>query len=95
MITSLIEKIKKYISPEIQEVYCQNCGNELTNSGADVSSDGKVYCHGYDIPNCAIMNTFRSGNMTFAEYYERSADVQKLIRKGKLTHHGKLEEKLI
>jgi len=33
-------------SDQSADVFCQYCGRDITDKGADISSTGKAYCHG-------------------------------------------------
>ncbi len=79
---------------EAQRVYCQNCGKDITDRGGDVTSNDRVYCHGYKslgvrcIDEALIKGHF---DFLFANYLSPQ-QVQRAIRKGKLTYFNPLEE---
>jgi hypothetical protein len=83
-------------SRETFEVYCQNCGRELTESGGMVTSSGNIYCQGYredPMLRCHEEALFRGieEGMVFANY-RTPKQVQKEIRKGELKNFRSLEE---
>ena len=98
----LFDKIKKYLAFSSEtasetRLYCQSCGNDLTNQGGDVSGSGKIYCHGYreDGGRCvtdALFKGVESGSMFF-NFYE-AAKLSRAIKRGKLSNFGPLEEKV-
>lgn len=101
---SLIDNVKQHLGIKIKEsvdLYCQNCGKNITTVGGDVSSSGRIYCHGYksDGESRCLDKEMRlmfGGEipptmMTF-NYYS-AGEVQKAIRKQELTQFGPLEQK--
>ena len=101
---SIYDNIKEYlgIKPVQSYVaYCQNCGRDVTNEGADVSTSGSIYCHGYDEDGSRcfdkeIKKMFEGSftHVVYGEFY-KPAELQKEIRKMKVTHYGPLEKKSI
>lgn len=91
----LIDSIKRYFSREQQEVYCQSCGNELTERGGDVTSSRKIYCHGDNGIHsaCGVSAAFsgQETEMLSMNFYE-PAEVQRAIMKNELTQFGPLEQ---
>jgi len=81
-------------------VYCQSCANEITDVGGDVSSTGRIYCHGYkgdSDTRCLDAEMFiqmQDGGVAAPVFFEsRSArQVQRDIKRGRLVEYGKLEE---
>src|SRR3989338_1517714 len=81
------------------EVYCQSCGTDITSQGGDVSSTGRIYCHGYkgDTGNrCLDAELFiqmqrRQTPAVVLFNYESAKEVQEEIRKRRLKEFGRLE----
>ena len=92
------DSIKKYLSPEIENIYCQSCGNELTQSGGDVTSSGKIYCHGYGgiETACAVKEIFEHGHSRIFDpitiLFYNPAEIQNAVRKKELREFGNLEK---
>ena len=91
----LVDSVKKYFTREQQGVYCQNCGNELTEKGGDVTNSGRIYCHGRAgvETSCLIPAMFngKEQGIVFGNFYE-PAQVQKAIRRGELIQFNPLEK---
>jgi len=67
------------------EVYCQNCGANLTEIGGNVANNGRIYCHGYGgdmILRCVEAALINDPQLKFiiADYHN-PIRVQKDIRK--------------
>ena len=83
----------------MKEVYCQNCGKELTHEGGDVTSTGRVYCHGYKEDGesrCVdhemmLMFKRKAPPQPFTANRYSPEKVQKLIEEGELIEYGRLE----
>ncbi len=91
----LLDSIRRYFSREQQDVYCQSCGNELTEKGGDVTGSGKIYCHGYNgVPFACGIKAMFSGQETemMVMNFHEPAEVQRAIRKKELTKFGLLEQ---
>ena len=102
----LIDTIKKYFGSRVTEpvrAYCQNCGNDITANGGDVSTSGNIYCNDYEEDgnsHCLDkeMLLFSKGKIDLKAIsirYYTPEEVQKAIKKRKLLHYGPLEEKVI
>lgn len=86
----------------MEDVYCQSCGRELTNEGGDVTSTGRIYCHGYKKDResrcldhgTMLMFKGKVKPQKFTTNYTPSNEIQKLIDKGELTEFGPLEDSL-
>jgi len=90
----ILERIGKYFSRESQDVYCQDCGDNLTNRGGDISGSGRIYCHGIVSPKqCVFSAVFngKEGQKGMAFNYASPKQIQRAIRKGELIQFGKLE----
>ena len=82
------------------EFYCQNCGRELTKEGGDVTTTGRIYCHGYKKDGesrcmdheMILMFKGKIKPQKFTTNYTPSNEVQKLIDKGELKEFGQLED---
>jgi len=85
-------------------VYCQNCGKDLTNVGGDVSIDvidgktkGIIFCHGYTKGSkirCMeryVLDPYNSIEILFANYMVPTR-IQKEIKRGRLNTFGHLEK---
>ena len=81
----------RLIKTEPLDVYCQTCGREITQEGADVSSSGEIYCHGGDGPMCAAMATLKSEATRVFNYY-KPREVQRAIRRKQITNFSPLEQ---
>jgi len=87
---------------EPAQVYCQNCNGDLTAAGGDVSSTGRIYCHGYKADGDSRcldheMQLMLQGEMPptpFAANYCNTQEVQQAIRRRELTEFGPLEQEL-
>lgn len=81
-----------------EQVYCQECGKDITSDGGDVTSSG-IYCHG-DKPGrmrCAVQALFKAQKQTDKElcmvanaYSPR--EVQGMIARGEIKKFGPLEQ---
>ncbi|MBU2616821.1 MAG: hypothetical protein KKB79_02460 [Nanoarchaeota archaeon] len=96
----LLEWIVAFGKPsELTFVYCQNCGRDITTEGGDVTSTGRIYCHGYKedgVSRCLdheMVLVFEGGasGILVTDYYD-SKEVQKLLRAGKINNFGLLEQ---
>ncbi|MEK6842844.1 MAG: hypothetical protein AABX84_03430 [Nanoarchaeota archaeon] len=87
---------KRRAETKPSEVYCQNCGNELTNNGGDVASNGAIYCHGYKRSNpirCIEEAMFRKNILTpLIGNYLNAQEVQVEIERKELTNFSPLEK---
>lgn len=94
-IMGLCDFIRKYFPQEKCDVYCQKCGNQLTDFGGDVTDSGRIYCHGYEgvQTSCAIRALFngQETGIAITNFYG-PAKVQRAIRKRELTQFGRLEK---
>ena len=85
---------------KLKEIYCQNCGNDITKQGADVSGSGRTYCHGYKEGGqgapCTTVATFQGieAGFAIAQYYT-PRKVQNAIERKEITHFGPLEKKAL
>lgn len=70
------------------DIYCQNCGKDITNEGGFVSDDGKIFCH----INRSCLDEVINYNELSIEY-ETAREVQKDIKYGRLIHYTQLEKK--
>lgn len=87
----------------MERVYCQNedCGREITKEGGDVSSSGLIFCHGYKDDGESRCLDYemrlmfkREISSEFLSYnYHNNRQVQRDIKKGKITKFGPLEQK--
>ena len=76
--------------------YCQACGNSLAGQGGDVSSSGRIYCHGYKQgteDRCCDADLFiqlqREGTMGITSInYRNKHQVQSDIKRGKLREYN-------
>ena len=77
-----------------QEVYCQICGEDLTNTGGMINNSGAILCQSTMGPllNCIQKYSFQSEEGFFFGNYYSSKKVQKQIRKGRLVNYGPLEK---
>jgi len=84
---------------DIFEVFCQACSLPLTNKGGDISSSGKIYCHGYkndgesrclDHEMTMMMQGKIPSEVIIFNYYNPKK-VQKEIKKGRLKEYAPLE----
>ena len=78
-----------------EDVYCQSCGNELTETGGDVSESGRVYCNNRDgIGGLCLITALRYGMEGEAPvaYFYPPDKLQKAIRRGAVTEFSKLEK---
>ena len=98
------ERLKAYLSRqkeepqqvELQQVYCQYCNNELTETGGDISYfSGKIYCNGYNEQGatCGLIALFKGkeGESKVLNYHDADK-TQKAIQEGKLTQFNELEK---
>ena len=85
---------------EILEVFCQACNKPLTNLGGDVSSSKRIYCHGYkedgesrclDYEMIMMMKGKIPSEIIIFNYHN-AKEVQKDIKKSKLTQYKPLKE---
>jgi hypothetical protein len=80
------------------QVYCQECGRDITNEGGDVTSSG-IYCHGDKpdgMPRCAVQalarSVFETGSTACMVSNTYSpGEVQAMIARGELKEFGLLE----
>lgn len=96
----LLDKLtKKPRETGIHEVYCQACGKSLTNLGGDISSSGRIYCHGYkedgesrclDQEMIMMMQGKIPMQITIFNYLDVKG-VQREIKKGRLDKYSPLE----
>ena len=103
-IMGVLDNLKTYFSGEKQKVYCQDCGYELTNSANGLSKieGGYILNSGSYDERCFYqlqMDRLRSREISPSEFSKalliqshNPRQLQKAIRKGKLTRFGKLEE---
>ncbi len=84
------------------KVHCQNegCGRDITDGGGDISSSGRIFCHGYKDDRQSRCLDYEIILMTRGEIpetlfynYHNRRKVQRAIRKGELTKFGSLEQK--
>jgi len=81
-------------------LYCQNCGEELTKKGGDVSASGGVYCDNRIECVVARMNDSSESittnkisiGLSVKYLFLNPKRLQKLISKGKITKYGPLEK---
>jgi hypothetical protein len=77
------------------EVYCQDCGKDLTNIGGDIANNKKIYCNTSNrypfrcIDNYLLKNPDEG---ILIANYSKPEEIQKAIRKRKLVHYNKLEK---
>ena len=87
------------------EVYCQLCGDDLTQTGGMVTSERNIYCNAPS-PETSIACFMMAGlsepfstsigdgiKMSIGNYYT-PAQVQRAIAKGEIKQFGDLEKKL-
>ncbi len=81
-------------------IYCQNCGRDITIEGGDVSSNKRIYCHGYkddgksrclDREMTDMINGKIPLDPIFFNYHDAN-EVQEAIKKCKLAKYSLLEE---
>ena len=85
----------------MKEIYCQNCGRELTNEGGDVTSTGRIYCHGYKEDResrcmdheMMLMFKGKVRPQPFTTDYLSAKEIQESINRGNLKEYGPLENK--
>ncbi|MBI5003266.1 hypothetical protein HZC31_07830 [Candidatus Woesearchaeota archaeon] len=98
----LLQRVKVYFGISQVEVYCQECGTDITGKNSVVetrefrnkSTEVKTYCPG------------TTGRTSFAEVLEEEItvvmedtyngkQVQRAIATGEITHYSKLEQKAL
>ena len=71
----------------MEKVYCQSCGEDLTNREGLVGNNSKVYCFG----DCFYQD-LNANLPTILDFKRMNSDgIQQEIRMGRLTHFSPLE----
>ncbi len=71
-----------------RKVYCQNCGNDITDLGGwYVPYKSEIFCNKDET---CLLGITKSPSIE----YKNSREVQKDIKDGKLIHYNKLERKI-
>ncbi|MEK6827706.1 MAG: hypothetical protein AABX99_04450 [Nanoarchaeota archaeon] len=79
---------------EKQKVYCQTCGTDLTDEGAYVSSEGRIFCYDLLRPRLTCGDVAAKHSLITIRFsYKLPEDIQKEIADGKITNFGCLEKK--
>ena len=93
-----LRDVLQYFSRKSQEVYCQNCGEDITTRGGFITDSQKIYCYEREgIRNSCCINALMRGEekgQMIANFYE-SQEVQRAIRRGVLIKFSPLEERVL
>lgn len=92
----ILTRIRQYISVfEQEDIYCQNCGDDITEKGGDVTKSGNIYCTKYKGDNSrdcfvhAVFNGKESG-FNLGTFYNADK-VQRAIQDERVTSFDPLE----
>jgi hypothetical protein len=86
----LSQNIMGLFNNQQKQIYCQNCGIDLTKLGGNVANNGKIYCNKY----CMILYLMRDSAEAIIANYHDHKQVQEDIKKKILKEFGPLEAKL-
>lgn len=83
--------IKKFLAMNRQKVYCQACGDDLTNLGGLITENKKIYCG--DVSWCLEKGLIEGTDVFGADFFN-SYETQRLIQEGYLIFFHKPKDNL-